>query len=203
MGSSSANAQTYLVGAYLFKSDSTGATTSATYQYDTNTNNTTQPLIITPNTVTSGKGFSRALSSGSNVFTFAGGTNSAVGSFGDLGLYFSTSSTPFSSGVATRTPDLVVARATDGSTSFFVPAPGTLLNNYRLAAPAVGANGASNLVLGSALISVSAFNVNALPTGSFTLSVITPEPGVVGLMMGLGVSGGVLSLRRRRRVVTK
>ncbi|MCW3055583.1 MAG: hypothetical protein JWN14_4753 [Chthonomonadales bacterium] len=200
MATSSANAQTFLVGAYLFGANGTGATTSPSYQFDTNTNNPTIALIV--NGI--GKGFTAPLSLGANAFTFAGGSSAfPLSGNGDLGLFFDTVNNPYSPLVTSRTPDLLVSRDSTGALAFFVPASGTTINDFHYSPSTLAANGLPTFSLGGQTIAVTAYSVNTAPAGTFTLNVTpfvapTPEPGVTGLLVGLGVSGGAFALRRRR-----
>jgi hypothetical protein len=199
MMTSTANAQTFLVGAYLFSSNAAGATTNTNYQYDTNVNSPDLALIV--NGV--GKGFTSALSSGDNVFNFTVPQAFSVGSNGDLGLFFSSSNTAYSPAGSAITPDLLVSRDTAGGV-FFVPAPGTTINNYHFGSPAQSANGSATIDIGASTISVTSFGLTSTPSGSFTVRVsprvvATPEPGSVALLVGMGVAGGVFTRRRRTR----
>jgi len=208
MATSSANAQTFLVGAYLFGADGSGASTNLGYQYDTNVSNATSfGLNITPPNVS--KGLGQALTTGTNIFTFSFTQGAAnPGPDADLGLFFDSANTPYNPAVSARTPDLLVSRDTTGALAFFVPSSSTVINNYHYGDSALTANGLSGIVVGGNTVSFSAYSVNTTPTGSFTLTVTpfvapTPEPGVVGMLAGITVSGGVLTLRRRRRNAKK
>ena len=195
------NAQSYLVGAYLFGANSTGTTTNLNYQYDTNTNSGDLPLVV--NGV--GKNFSQLLTTGVNNFTFSFGTQAfPLNGFGDLGLYFSSSPAAFNPAIAAPAPNLLVSGAT-GSGTFFVPLAGTVLNNYHYTGSAsANATGASTFSVGGNTLSVTSYSVTSTPTGTFTLNVTpatapvsTPEPGTVGLLASLGTIG-VFAVRRRR-----
>jgi hypothetical protein len=208
MATSSANAQTFLVGAYLFGANGSGATTAPGYQYDTNTSNVASfGLNVTPPNVS--KGLSDALSTGANTFTFSfTNTPSSPGADADLGLFFGPTGTSYNPATDSRTPDLLVSRDTTGALAFFVPASSTVINDYHYNGTLLTANGLTGIVVGGNTVSVSAYSVNTTPTGTFTLTVTpfvaaTPEPGVVGLLAGISVSGGVFALRRRRRNVKK
>jgi hypothetical protein len=193
-----ADAQQFLVGAYLFDANSSGATVNSGYQYDTNSSGGASPLNVNG----FGKGISFSLPNGSTSFTFDQGLNTPLSGFGDLGLFFSTSNTPFNPSTTSRTPDLLVARNPSGGAAFFVPVVGTSINNYAYPGSA-SANGLSVFSLGGSTISVTAYSVAAKPNGSFTLQVnptaaATPEPGSLALLAGLGFSG-ILFLKRRKK----
>lgn len=204
-----AQADVYLVGAMLFAADSTGATTSTSYQYDTNTihdNNTVSPLDLTFNGNTYSKGISLALAPGSNPFTFTEDVSTPLSAYGgtngDLGLFFSSSNTPYNPSSGARTPDLLVSRTTDGSLSFFAPASGTTINDY-IFPNTTTANGATSLTLGTSTIQIADYSVNDAGAGAFTVSIsgpaaATPEPGSVALLAGLSLTGAGFSIRRRR-----
>ncbi len=198
MVTSSAQAQGFLVGAYLFAADGSGNTTSTTYQYDTNSSNNTFALLVNGG----GKSFSQALTLGNNAFTFAPGTSPVtLNNTGVLGLFFNTTNTPYNPSITARTPDLVIARPVNGAGFAFVPAAGTNLNNYRYSGTS-SANGLSTFTLGADTVSISSFTVTSTPNGSFTLNLTgpaaptTPEPGTVGLLAGL-ITSGVVFMRRR------
>lgn len=194
------NAQSYLVGAYLFAADSTGATTNTGYQYDTNGSNISAPLLING----FGKNFSQLLTTGANSFTFSSGSQPfTLGPNGDLGLYFSSSPTAFSPSTSAPPPNLLVSRPV-GSGTFFTPLVNTSINNYRYNTAAVSATGASTFNVGGNTLSVTSYSVTSTPNGTFTLNVSpniapasTPEPGTVGLLASLGTMG-ILAVRRRR-----
>jgi len=203
VSTSSAHAQQFLVGAYLFAANTSGVTSTVLYQYDTN--NTDAASILSINGLT--KNISIAVPSGSTVFTFDQTLNTGLfptGTNGDLGLFFSTTNTPYNS-TTPRTPDLLVSRNTDGLTSFFTPATGTAINTYFYSngGSTIAANGATSFVVGTSTIAVTAYSVANKPSGSFTLTVTplatTPEPGSVALLVGLGLSGSAFALRRRRK----
>lgn len=131
-----AHAQTYLVGALLFAAKGSGATSSGGFQVDTNSSIGTTVLSFTLNGTTYNKGISLLLPSGSSTLSFVQGTgnpqplSSFGGTAGDLGLFFSTTNTSYNPSSGARTPDLLVSRATNGTTAFFFPAAGTTINDY-------------------------------------------------------------------------
>lgn len=205
-----AHADAYLVGAMLFAADGTGATVSTGYQYDTNTihdNGSVTPLDLTFKGVTYGKGISLALDPGSNQFSFSEDQSTPISTFGgvtgDLGLFFSSSNTSYNPASGARTPDLLVSRRTDGSLAFFFPTAGTTINDYTFTGTTT-ANGATSVTLGTDTIQVSNYSLNDSGSGAFNLSVsgpsaATPEPGSVAMLVGMGVSGAGLAIRRNRR----
>ena len=171
-------------------------TTNFGYQYDTNSNDAAYGLAVTPGAT---KGLSQILTSGTNSFTFSYTTGASPLTNGDLGLFFSTSPTSYNPTSSAITPDLLVS-ATAGGLTFFTPATGTTINNYHYSSGPTSANGLTSVGIGGYTISVSSYSVTSTPTGSFTLTVTqTPEPGIVGLMAGISVSGGIFALGRRRR----
>ena len=202
-----AHAQGFLVGAQLFAANGSGASTSNGYQYDTNpSSGQTAALNITFNNVTVGKSIAFALANGSNSFSFDETLNIALsaggGSAGALGLFFSNVNTPYNPSSSARPADLLVSRATNGSTAFFFPATGTAINNYFFSGASTY-SGANSFVVGSSSITVSAYSVVDKPSGTFTLQVgpasaATPEPGSIALLAGLGISGGLFLKRRRK-----
>ena len=197
-----AHAQGYFVGALLFAADANGTTRGGGYQFDTNTSSVAAPLGIN----NGGKGISFALANGSNLFSFDTGSSpisAAGGTVGDLGLFFSPTNTSYNPNTSSRTPDLIVARAINGATSFFTPSAGTAVNYYIYSGTTL-ANGANSFALGSSTITVSAYSVSDKPAGTFTIQVTpnaapsTPEPGSIALLVGAGLSGSVFTFRRRR-----
>ena len=194
-----AGAQQFLVGAYLFGANSSGATSNLGYQYDTNSSSTASSLNINGFP----KGIAFALPTGSTPFTFDQTLNSSLTGTGDLGLFFSTTNTPYNPAASARTPDLLVARDTSGVPAFFVPAAATNINNYFYSGNS-SANGLSVFSIGGSTITVTAYSVGTKPSGAFTLQVnaagapATPEPGSLALFAGLGISG-IVFLKRRRK----
>ncbi len=204
-----AHADQYLVGALLFAADFTGATTASTsYQYDTNTGNgaNTTALNFTFNGTTFGKGISLLLPSGNSTLSFVENVVTPISQFngtaGDLGLFFSSTNTPYNPAAGARTPDLLVSRATNGSTAFFFPTAGTSINDYVF--PGNRAySGATSATPGSLPITVTSYSVDNNGSGSVTLRVgaagaATPEPGSIALLVGMGLTGGAVARRRRR-----
>jgi len=207
--SSHAHADEYLVGAILFAADSTGATTSISYQFDTNASSGgVTPLDITYQGTTYGKGIALDLPSGSSTLSFAQEFVTPISSYGgtdgDLGLFFSSSNASYDPASGARTPDLLVSRVTDGSTDFFFPTAGTTINDYVFSG-ATTYGGATSFTLGSTPISVTSFGVDDNGFGTFTIQnglsgpASTPEPGSVALLLGLGVTGAGFAVRRRNR----
>jgi hypothetical protein len=195
----------FLVGAEILAANSTGATVNQAYSEDTNSSNGDGTLFINGN----GKGLSLPLTTGSNAFTFSQALNNAQLSAqgatnGTLGLFFSSTNTSYNPSTTSRTPDLVISATANGGTSFFAPAAGVLVDNFVYNQTLLPANGLTSITVGSSVISISAYSVTNTPTGTFTVNVstlptATPEPGSIALLSGLGLSGGVFALRRRRR----
>jgi hypothetical protein len=203
-----AHADEYLVGALQFAADATGATTSTFYQYDTNSSSggVTQ-LDITFQGNTTGKNISLALLNGSNTLSFVQDNVTPISAFGgttgDLGLFFSSTNTPYNPASGARTPDLLVSRATDGSTAFFFPSAGTSINDYVFPG-STAYGGATSFTLGSTPINVTSYGVDDNGSGTVTVQVgsavaATPEPGSVALLVGMGVTGAGFAVRRKRR----
>jgi hypothetical protein len=202
-----AHAQGYLVGALLFAANGSGATTSTSYQYDTNTSSPgVTPLNFTFNGTTYGKGIAILLPNGSNTLSFVENAVTPISSFGgtagDLGLFFSSTNTPYNPSSGARTPDLLVSRATDGSTAFFFPTAGTTINDYVFPA-STAYSGATNTTAGLVPITATGFSVDNNGSGTVTLQVgaagpATPEPGSIALLVGMGLTGGAIGLRRRK-----
>lgn len=202
-----AHAQQYLVGALLFGANGTGATTSAaTYQYDTNTASSgVTPLNFTFNGNNFGKGIALLLANGSNTLSFVENVVTPISNFGgtagDLGLFFSTTNTPYNPASGARTPDLLVSRATSGATAFFFPGAGTAINDYVF--PNVATySGATSATPGSSPITVTSYSVDNNGAGAITLRVgsatATPEPGSLALLTGLSLTGGLFLKRRKK-----
>lgn len=202
MATSSANAQTYLVGAYLYGANSSGVSTNTGYQYDTNSNSGAYALSVNGG----GKSLSQLLATGSNAFTFSFTTGAApLTTNGNLGLFFNSTNTPYNPATDSRTPDLLVSATANGGVTFFTPAAGALANDYHYGGTPLSANGLTAFNVGGNTVDFTAFSVTSTPTGSFTLRVTptvvaTPEPGIMGLLAGISVSGGVFAMRRRRNV---
>ncbi len=203
-----ADAQQYLVGALLFGANGTGTTTSAaTYQYDTNTSSSgVTPLNFTFNGTTYGKGISLLLPNGSNTLSFVQNVVTPISNFGgtagDLGLFFSTTNAPYNPASGARTPDLLVSRATNGSTAFFFPAAGTTINDY-VFPNTTTYSGATSTTPGSVPITATSFSVDNNGAGAITLRVgsgaaATPEPGSLALLTGLSLTGGLFLKRRKK-----
>ena len=197
----------FLVGAELFAATSTGATSSNVYENDTNSNAPVTPLNITFNGSTNGQAISFGLLNGSNTMTFFQNSGAPFSSYGgtngDLGLFFSSTSTSYNPASGARQPDLLVSRASNGSTAFFFPANGTTINDYVFSGTTTY-GGATSFLLGATPVTVTNFSVNDGGTGSFVVRVgaagpaATPEPGSIALMVGMGLSGSAVVLRRRR-----
>ncbi len=202
-----AHADQYLVGALQFAADSTGATTSHVYQYDTNGASGATPLDFTFNGTTYNKSIAILLPSGSNTLSFVQNAVTPLsaygGTTGDLGLYFSSTNTPYDPASGARTPDLLVSRATDGTTAFFFPTAGTSINDYIYpGASSYTYSGATSTTPGSLPIIVAGYSVDDNGSGTVTIqagaaSAATPEPGSIALLVGMGLTGG-MALRRKR-----
>ncbi len=202
-----AHAQTYLVGALLFAANGSGATTSTSYQYDTNSSSPgVTPLNFTFNGTTYGKGISLLLANGSNALSFVQNAVTPISNFGgtagDLGLFFSTTNTSYNPSSGARTPDLLVSRATNGATAFFFPATGTSINDYVFSASTTY-SGATSVASGVTPVTVTSFHVNDNGAGAVTIRVgsaaaATPEPGSLALLTGLSITGGLFLKRRRK-----
>jgi len=200
-----AHAQVYLVAAEQFAADSTGATTTDSFQSDTNSSNPITRLSVTLGGVTANQSIAFALSNGKNKFSFSAPgspTFSAYGgSDGDLGLFFSSSNTAYDPSSSARTPDLLLARATDGSTAFFTPASGTQINDYVFSGLTTY-GGAASFTVGGVPITVTQYSVKDDTTGTLTLQLGTasptvPEPGSVALLVGLSATGAGCLVRKR------
>jgi len=198
----------FLVGAELFAATSTGATSSNAYENDTNSTSGITPLNITFNGSTNGQAISFGLLNGSNTLTF--NQNSGVpfssygGSNGDLGLFFSSTSTSYNPSSGARQPDLLVSRASNGSTAFFFPANGTTINDY-VFPNTTTYGGATSFLLGATPVTVTSYSVNDGGTGSFVVRVgaagpaATPEPGTLAILVSFGMTGAGFVARRKRR----
>ncbi len=198
-----AHAQIYIVGAEQFAADSTGATSSTVYLSSTNSGSPVTALNITINGITQNQAISFALSNGSNAISFAADSlppfSSYGGSYGDIGLFFSSTNTSYDPSSSGRNPDLLIARASDGSAAFFIPTAGTQINGYVYGEQGTY-NGATSFTVGTVPITVTQYSVADNTVGTLTLQLgpaPVPEPGSVGLLVGLGVSGvGYLGRRR-------
>ncbi len=206
-----AHAQVYLVGAEQFAADATGATTSQFFQSTTNSGSAVTPLDITINSVTQNQAISFALSNGSNAISFAAPGSPPFSNYGgtdgDLGLFFSSTNTPYDPSSSARTPDLLVARVTDGSTAFFIPTAGTQINDYVFNGLTTY-GGATSFTVGTVPITVTQYSVADDTTGTLTLQLgavpaSVPEPGSVALLTGIGVAGASFLSRRRRQSARK
>ena len=127
------------------------------------------------------------------------------GTSGDLGLFFSSTDTSYDPSSGARTPDLLVSRATNGSTAFFFPTAGTTINDY-VYPGSTTYSGATSATPGSTAIHVAGYSVDNNGTGSLTLQVgaasaATPEPGSVALLIGMGLTGSAMVRRRRRKAM--
>lgn len=201
-----AHAQVYLVGAEQFAATATGATSSTVFQSTTNSGSAVTPLNITINGATQNQAISFALSNGSNTISFAAPNSPPFSDYGgvdgDLGLFFSSTNTSYNPSSSARNPDLLVARAADGSTAFFFPLAGTTINSYVFRDPATY-GGATSFTVGTVPITVTQYSVANNTVGTLTLRlgaapVAVPEPGSVALLIGAGVTGAALLARRRR-----
>lgn len=207
-----AHAQVYLVGAEQFAADANGTTATKDFQSDTNSSNGITRLGVTVNGVTNNQDIAFALSNGSNPISFTAAPLSPTfsaygGSDGDLGLFFSSTNTSYDPSSAARTPDLLVARATDGSTAFFIPTAGTSINDYVFNGLTTY-SGAASFTVGTVPITVTQYSVADDTTGTLTLQLgavpaSVPEPGSVALLAGIGVAGARFLSRRRRQSVRK
>ncbi len=204
-----AHAQTYLVGALLFAANANGATTApSTFQVDTNSSVGTTALDFTFNGTKYSKGISLLLPLGNSTLSFVQGAgnpqplSSFGGTAGDLGLFFSTTNVSYNPSSGARTPDLLVSRATDGSTVFFFPTAGTTINDYVFPGSRTY-SGATSVTSGVTPVTVTGFNVNDSGIGAVTLRAgaaapSTPEPGSLALLTGLSLTGGLFLKRRRK-----
>ena len=203
---SQAHADEYLVGAMLFASNALGASTSHDYQYDTNTSGHITPLDITSQGTTYGQSIAIGLVPGSNTLTFREDTVTPIsaygGTTGDLGLFFSSTNTPYNPASGARQPDLLVSRTTDSTGVFFFPTAGTIINSYCFPTADVY-GGATSFTVNGTPIYVTSYSVNNSGAGSITLQIgdaftATPEPGAMALFVGLASVSAFAAKRRRK-----
>jgi hypothetical protein len=179
-------AQVFLVGACYYSSTSDGAAASSTYLYSTNSSVSSIRLMLDLNGNVQNNAISYLLAEGDNVFNYSGAQSFDPGPFGGIEVFFSSTAASYNPGGAAGVAgDLVAATPTDGSGVFFHPAAGTLVRSYDNINsgnnPGLAPySGATSFTVGDRVVTITAFDSNTFPNGTFTLNVTAaavPEPG--------------------------
>jgi hypothetical protein len=194
----------YLVGANVYSSASDGTTVGGHYCYSTNSSAFTQRLILGLNGVQQQNAVSFLLSPGDNQFTFDVNQSFDPGAFAGLSLLFNTSGVSYNpSGYSGVAGDLVVVGSTNNSSAFLFPSVGTSVRSYddALNGPYTASySGASTFLVGNEVATVTGFSVNAVPQGTFTITISSAVPeasGFLSTLLGFGLISVALLKRRR------
>jgi hypothetical protein len=191
--SSQAFATISLVGFDLYSSDMTGATNNGGFRYSSNSSDSASHEILTNSSGTQSTGISFALASGDNTFTFTPNNIFGTGDFTGVVFFFNDTGISFNPTVST--PAQYAAFVPTGSSPFAFPISGVKVEDYVPNGGAVAYGGATSVSIDGQTVTLTALSSNTAPAGSFTLTLVTPEPTSLGI---LALSGTGLLVRRRR-----
>lgn len=184
-------ADTYLVGALVYASDSSGANVGAysgtDYQFSTNSSTSHLNLLVDGDD----SAISFLLTNGLNTFSFSPESSGYSIDIVGLELFFNSTGTsynpPYVAGAGV--PGDLAAFVDAGSSAFLIPSAGTDVQSYNTNGTSTNAalyGGATTFYVGGDEISIAAFDATSDPSGSFTLDVTpVPEPAS-GWLLGLG-----------------
>ena len=183
-----------LVGFDLYASDATGATTNGGFRYTSNSSDSgASHEALTNGSGTQSTGISFALASGDNSFTFTPNNNFGTGAFTGVVFFFNDTGTSFNP--TTSVDAEYAAFGPVNSSTFAFPANGVLVEDYKPNGGAVAYGGATSFSIDGQTVTLTALATDGTPAGSFTLTLVAPEPASLGI---LGLSGAGLLVRRRR-----
>ena len=187
-----AEAQIFFTGGLQYAADSSGGNAGGAWEYDTFSNPDTSNAKFTVNGSTD---IAFSLSLGANAFALGSGGSSGSGYQG-LGLFFSSTETPFS-GPTGAAPNLAVVDGITAGTTFSFVTAGALVSTYGQFSSEISYSGATSYQIGGYQVAVTAFDFGA-SGNNLTLTVTAiPEPSVTVAAMA-GVTFAAVLFRRGR-----